>query len=134
MKILVAYDGSQPSRRALQWATQIQGRPDVTIIGVIQTLAGSEKIADAIDPGVDLADHHRQLKEAAETLAAAGITAQITEAAGNPAEEIITTADAGDYDLIIVGATGAHLVRRFLVGTVADRVVRHSTRPVLVVR
>jgi nucleotide-binding universal stress UspA family protein len=67
MKILVAYDGSQPSRRALHWATQIQGRPDVTIIGVIQTLAGSEKIADAIDPVVDLADHHRQLKEAAET-------------------------------------------------------------------
>lgn len=134
MKILVAYDGSQPARRALDWATQIQGDPLVTIISVIQTLAGSEKIADAIDPVVDLADHHRQLNEAAEILAAAGITAETIEAAGNPAEEIITTADAGDYDLIIVGATGAHLVRRFLVGTVSDRVVRHSARPVLVVR
>jgi nucleotide-binding universal stress UspA family protein len=134
MKILVAYDGSQPARRALDWVTQIKGDPQVTIISVIQTLAGSEKIADAIDPVVDLADHHRQLQQAAEILATAGITAHTTEAAGNPAEEILTTADAGGYDLIILGATGAHLVRRFLVGSVSDRVVRHSKLPVLVIR
>ena len=53
----------------------------------------------------------------------------------NPAtEEIIDTAIEGEFDLIIIGIHGMSAMRRFLIGSVADRVVRHALVPVLVAR
>jgi nucleotide-binding universal stress UspA family protein len=43
-------------------------------------------------------------------------------------------ADAGSFDLIVVGSRGKSAAARFLMGSVSERVVRHASRPVLVVR
>jgi len=53
---------------------------------------------------------------------------------GRPAEEIIDYAEKNNIDLIVMGTLGLTGVKRFLIGSVAENVVRHSKVPVLVVR
>ena len=60
------------------------------------------------------------------------MTRKITE--GYPAEEIIAIAKEGDMNLIVMGGIGVTGLERFLLGSVADKVVRSSNIPVLVVR
>src|SRR5579859_708505 len=132
VNILVAYDGSQQARRALDWAARFPRDSTVGVISVALSLEATAKILDAVDPtsGIDM--HRYQLEEAAAILGELGVTAEKLLRVGNPAEEIINTAEEGEFDLIIVGIKGMSAVKRFLIGSVADRVVRHATVPVLV--
>ncbi len=134
MKILVAYDGSELAGRALGWAVQLAQDSTVTVISIAPTLEASPRMADAVDPSSDIPEHRRQLDQAVDILNQAGVRAETILTAGNPAEEIINAAAEGGFDLILVGIRGRSAVRRFLIGSVADRVVRHATVPVLVVR
>jgi len=137
MRILVAYDGSAAGRHALDWAARLakeNAGSSVGVIGVAATLEAAPLIADAVDPGSSVEIHRRDLADAASTLEAAGVRADTTLTVGNPAEEIIAAGDEGDYDLIVMGSTGAGRAVRFLIGSVSDRVVRHANRPVMVVR
>jgi len=135
VKVLVAYDGSEQARRALDWAAHMtRNSSTVGVIGVAPALAASPKIADAVDPSSDVTAHRRQLDEAAAILAASGVEAETLLKIGNPAEEIITAAQDGGFDVILVGIRGMGAVERFLIGSVADRLVRYATVPVLVVR
>ena len=53
---------------------------------------------------------------------------------GNPANEIVDFAEKNDIDLIVMGTLGRTGIQRFLLGSVAENVVRHSKKSVLVVR
>ena len=137
MKILVALDGSKAGRHALDWAARLardEAGSRVTVIGVAASLEAAPPISDAVDPSSRLDKHRGELADAAGTLAAAGIESDTLLKVGNPAEEIITAGDDGEFDLIVIGRTGAHGAIRFLMGSVSDRVVRHANRPVMVVR
>lgn len=133
MKILVGYDGSEPARRALDWAARMFRDSAITVISVAPALEASPKIADAVDPTSNVNLHRGELNEAAALLEEEGIAAETMLKVGNPAEEIIVAAADGGFDLILVGSRGLGAVKRFLIGSVADRVVRHATVPVLVV-
>jgi nucleotide-binding universal stress UspA family protein len=54
--------------------------------------------------------------------------------AGDPADEILLVAKKYDSDIILVGYKGYGKEGRFLLGSVTDKVVRHASRSVLVVR
>ncbi len=133
LKILIAYDGSPQSQRALDWAMRLDDAV-ATVIGVVPTLAGSERIADAVDPTVKVDAFRADLQEAAGRLTAAGVTAEPLEKAGNPAQVIIETAEEGGFDLIVIGTRGRHAIERFLFGSTAERVAWHASTPVLLVR
>jgi nucleotide-binding universal stress UspA family protein len=51
---------------------------------------------------------------------------------GSPAEEIARRAERGDIDMVVVGSRGKGAAARLLLGSVADRLVRVSPKPVLV--
>jgi hypothetical protein len=53
---------------------------------------------------------------------------------GHPVEEIIKRAEDLEADLIVVGTHGRAGFKRAMIGSVAERIVRHATCPVLVVR
>jgi nucleotide-binding universal stress UspA family protein len=53
---------------------------------------------------------------------------------GNPAEEILRTAQDCDCDLIIMGTHGRTGVRRLLMGSVAEHILRRAACPVLTVK
>jgi nucleotide-binding universal stress UspA family protein len=137
MRILVAYDGSDTGRRTLEWAARVaRAEPgsSVRVIAVAASLEASPPMADSVDPGSTMERHRRELAEAAASLTRAGLETDTLLRVGNPAEEIIGAGDEGDFDLIVVGGTGAGGAIRFLMGSVSERVARHATRPVLVVR
>jgi nucleotide-binding universal stress UspA family protein len=137
MRILVAYDGSPASRRALDWAARLareNADSRVQVIGVAATLEATAPIPDAVDPASNVEKREQDLAEAASTLEAAGVRADTALKVGNPAEEIIQAGDEGNFDVIVLGSTGAGRAIRWLLGSVSDRVVRHANRPVMVVR
>jgi nucleotide-binding universal stress UspA family protein len=53
---------------------------------------------------------------------------------GNISEQILLAAEEGPADLIVIGACGLGAVARFFLGSIAERVARHATCPVLVAR
>jgi nucleotide-binding universal stress UspA family protein len=136
MRILCAYDGSETGRRALEWTVRLARDEEgstVSVIAVAASLEAAPHIPDAIDPTSSPERHQRSLAEAQAVLKEAGVQAETILKVGNPAEEIINAGEEGDFELIVVGRTGAGGAIRFLMGSVSDRVVRHGGRPVMVV-
>ena len=81
--ILVAYDGTDPARKALSEAIGFAKQCDATIsvVSVVPIHRGRVPI----DPWDNRAIHTAQLKEAREILAEAGISANVLEPVGDPA-------------------------------------------------
>lgn len=63
-----------------------------------------------------------------------GIRAEAHVAHGHVPQHILSEADRIDADLIVIASHPPNDLRAFLIGSNADRIVRHATRPVLVVR
>jgi nucleotide-binding universal stress UspA family protein len=73
------------------------------------------------------------LAKASGSLKKAGIAAETAIVHGIPADEILDYATKNGVDLIIMSTHGRSGVSRWAFGSVADRVLRHSTAPVLIV-
>lgn len=135
MKVLLAYDTSNESKTAAKWAARLasgEAGSTIHVVGVVQTLEMSPGTRDAVDPTVHPEALERALEDATAQLKrdVPGASVRSSLLAGNPAEQII---DAGrDDDVIVMGKSGSHGMRRFLIGTVAERVARHSDTPVLI--
>ena len=53
---------------------------------------------------------------------------------GHPSKAILETAEKENFDLIIMGSHGPGGIKRFILGSVADRVCSHAPCPVFIVR
>jgi nucleotide-binding universal stress UspA family protein len=133
-KILLAYDGSASARRALDYRYRAAADDSVTVISVAPKLIEGPSTAEYTDPSSPPDEHRRQLDEALTVLAEAGVKAESVLVIGNPAAEILDLAEATEVDLIVIGRSGKTGIKRFLMGTVSDRVVEHARCDVLVVR
>ena len=145
-KILIATDGSRHSRRAAEAAIEMAGLYGSTITALYVIDIGREyaplgdlvsKEADSMIAGIrgNLKQQGEEAtKEVAKMAEKAGIVAERRIVEGYPAEEIIRLAGEVKAGLIVMGGIGATGLNRFLLGSVADRVVRSSAIPVLVVR
>lgn len=132
--VLFAYDGSEPARRALEYASRLAPDDDVAVISVAPALIEAPHTEEYTDPRHDPAQAKRDLEEARGVLATRGAKVECILATGNPAVEIIKAAEERDARLIVVGSRGQHAFERFLVGSIAERLVRHAPCDVLVVR
>jgi nucleotide-binding universal stress UspA family protein len=74
------------------------------------------------------------LSAAAAALTGAGIRVETEVQVGRPAAVILDVATSSGADMIAMATHGRSGIRRFLMGSVADRVVRHAHTPVLLVR
>lgn len=122
MRILLCTDGSEHGQAALRFGSLIaraSSRP-ATILGVLE------------DPN-ERALLDRALAQGQEWLAGAPAP-ELKVRKGHPAEEILKEAEAGSYDLVVLGARGRRGITRFLMGSTAERIARHSELPVLIVR
>jgi nucleotide-binding universal stress UspA family protein len=79
-------------------------------------------------------DARRRLAALLGRARAAGTRAQARLAEGGPVDEILKIDRRWRPDLIVIGTHGRGAVRRFLMGSVAEHVVRRASRPVLTVR
>jgi nucleotide-binding universal stress UspA family protein len=130
--ILVAFDGGEPARKALDTGIELTKRfgGSLGVVSVIPYHPGRSPI----DPWDDPAVHDAQLAEAREIVARQGVTAEILEPAGDPAQAIERVAEAGGYDTIVVGSRGLGSMARLLQGSVSEHVATHATATVIVAR
>ena len=136
--MLLGYDGSEPSKKALDVAIKFakQLGAKLYILYVINVDVTTElfgeyrgKIAE------ELMDKAKKLvNEAVEKAKSEGVDAEGLVEAGVPAEKIVEVAKNKNADLIVVGAHGYGGVKKLLIGSVSEKVIRLSVRPVLVVK
>lgn len=131
-KILVAYDGSEPARRALELAGDLAQRFEAAlgVVSVVPVHPGRIPV----DPWDDRPVHAAQLAEAREFLATRGIEAQLHEPAGETAPTIEYIAEQFDYDTIVVGSRKLGVLGRTLQGSVSEHVATHADKTVVVAR
>ena len=138
--IVIATDGSDSVRRAIHVAVDIAARFDAEVHAVYVVDSGEvestpDEVRDDLREALD--DHGEEALD--EVVDAAtdrdpdlDITAEVRE--GRPAGEISEYARAVDADVVAMGTRGRHGENRFLIGSVAERVVRTCPVPVLTVR
>ncbi|WP_394743255.1 universal stress protein [Natronococcus roseus] len=143
--ILVPTDGSDTAEYAVEHAIELAEKygADVHALYVVDTSAidvslGTEQV-DRIQQGKfgDMPELEQRANEATGVVAAKAEAHDIdvTEAvvAGQPHKQISNYAADNDVDLIVMGSAGRSGVRRALLGSVAERTLRSTTVPVLVV-
>lgn len=131
-KILLAYDGGDPARRALAQTIELATRLEceVGVISVVPVRSGRAPI----DPWDDRTVHAEELLEARRALREAGIEAEMLEPGGDVARTIERVADERGYDTIVVGTRGARGLARTLQRSVSKHVASHAHVTVVVAR
>jgi nucleotide-binding universal stress UspA family protein len=131
-KILLAYDGGEPAKRALDQTIELARKfgASVGVISVVPVHPGRAPI----DPWDDRTVHAEELLEARTLLREAGIEAELFEPGGDPAKLIERVADERGYDTIVVGSRGLNALTKMLQGSVSDHVATHAHATVVVAR
>ena len=104
-----------------------QLQPDTAIVPE----AGAAPIS-VKDYAVSKAEEH--LNDLAQRLGKDGVSAQTFIRVGNPVDEITTFVKDNGVDLVVMGTHGRTGLQHLLLGSVAERVVRSSSAPVLTIR
>lgn len=140
MKILLAIDGSSYTKKMLAYLTThddlFSPRNDYTVFTVQQAFPPRARAA----VGKEVVEtYHREEAEkiiapVSKFLARHGIEAKSTWKVGLVGETIASFADAGKYDLIIMGSHGYGVIGNLVMGSVATQVLARGKVPVLLVR
>ena len=142
MKLLVPTDGSKPALHAVKYAAgllrQIRSASGaITLISVHDDL-GSRRRKSSVGSS-ELADYLRrqsekELQPARKLLDSLGVKHDIVIRTGHVAREIIDCANAGKFDLIVMGSKGRSAIADLLIGSVAQRVLATAKQPVVLVK
>ncbi len=151
-KILMATDGSSEAELATRTAVDMAQMSDseLHVVYVADDYSSPLLYPEATDPeGLELPDPvleqdlDRRLEERGRELldaevervrSAGGTVAQAHLMRGEVAREIVDLAEDVEAGLIVMGSRGRGGIRRALMGSVSDSVMRHAHCPVLVVR
>jgi nucleotide-binding universal stress UspA family protein len=140
-RILCAIDFSEPAREALHYSSDLARLFDaeLTLYHVYHIPGYGMPEGSFVLPGPDtmaamFAKIDEQLEDWKRQATERGAPrVEVATAQGSPWHEIVERARA-DYQLVVVGTHGHSGLRHMLIGSVADRVVRHAPCPVLTVR
>ena len=137
--IVVGTDGSETADEAVRQAAQLARLlgARVHLVCVYETPAGADR--DDERGGDDWARGTRDavdatLARSAAVFAAAGVEVDLYPQRGDPADSILDVAEERDADLIIVGNRGRTGAKRFLLGSVPNRISHHAPCAVLIIR
>ncbi len=144
-KLLIAYDGSEASEKAIDTALKCCNAEDeIIILTIIPASLAESTFTNMLLPTIDLSTvvqsgnfkekAMENISKVAKEIENKVSKVDIVVEAGDPADEILMTAKRLDSDIIIIGYKGYGKEGRFLLGSVTDKVVRHASRSVLVVR
>jgi len=137
-RVAVGLDGSENSERALAVASDVADRWDgalrlIQILEVPPIPFVPEGVVQPLAPDYDLEELTDLLDEAAEHTGVS-VDYEVEARAGERvAEELLDAAGEWEADLLVVGTRGRGGAARMLLGSVADKVIRGSSGPVLVV-
>lgn len=136
-KIVVAYDGSSESERALNWAIDLAGklRSDVVVVSVVKPPEFSPTISEIEEFYEDGEKYFRPLlNKVAEKVNSLSISLRTEILRGHPAESIVRYAFDRRADLVVMGTRGTGGFKSLIIGSVAQKVVAYSKVPVVVIK
>ena len=141
--IVVGTDGSETADEAVRQAVDLAKSvgAKVQLVSAYEPVSGQrireekqqapDDVQWSINPREDV---DGTLAEAAEVAEAAGVTVERFARQGDPADAILDVAEETKSDLIIVGNKGMTGARRFLLGSVPNKVSHHAPCSVLSIR
>jgi nucleotide-binding universal stress UspA family protein len=132
-RVLIAYDGSEPARRALERVARYMAGASVAIVTVAEPIYHDPRYTGYADRDEEKRQRDA-LTEAQAVLAKSGIEAETNAPVGRAADEIIRTANEADADLVVLGARGLSALKRVVLGSVSTEVLHEAPCDVLVVK
>jgi len=141
LKVLIAVDGSEPSRRALQAAARL-ARDSPGLQAILVNVREGPAYYGAL-PGLDFDSVDEAQRERQDALLEAAVAQALADGIEAPAkhprcgiaaQEIVRAAAEQQVDQIVMGTRGMGALGGLLLGSVAQRVVHLAEVPVLLVR
>jgi nucleotide-binding universal stress UspA family protein len=131
-KILVPLDGSETSEVSLPYAEELSGRLGATLT-----------LLYVLEPGDDSYHHMHQfymekmtetVTQNAQVFSKQPVQVKAVTLKGNPADKIVEYANKENIGLIVMSTHGRSGVKHFTLGSVAEKVVRTTKKPVALIR
>ena len=139
-RILIPTDGSDPAKFAVKMAlglaeTHGATLPVLFIVDQPTSISGMGKGFSGLDDLLDALEEkgHQTTETIVEQARERDIETTAAVRRGNPHDDVLTYANDHDIDVIVMGTHGRTGVKRALLGSVTEDVVRHSEIPVLTV-
>jgi nucleotide-binding universal stress UspA family protein len=141
--MVVGTDGSDTANEAVRQATDLAGRlgSKVHIVSAYEPVPESRLREEREQVPGDLQwminpreDVSATLEQAAEALREGGVEVETHAREGDPADAILDVAEEQGADLIVVGNKGMTGAKRFLLGSVPNKVSHHAPCSVMIIR
>ena len=141
--IVVGTDGSDTATEAVRQAVELAQavKAKVELVSAYEPVPEArlrserreapEDVQWAINPKEDV---EATLSDAAEIARGAGVEVEMFPRRGDPADAILDVAEESGADLIIVGNKGMTGAKRFLLGSVPNKVSHHAPCSVMIIR
>lgn len=136
-KILVCFDGSEWSKKALNEAIKIAQKfgSQIMVLSIVPKVCFLEIGVDcATIEGIFKSEVEGNLKRAEEILNEKGVRGETIILEGNPADVIVDYAKDNGFDLIVMGSKGKDATERTLFGSVTQKVAANAAQSVLIIR
>jgi nucleotide-binding universal stress UspA family protein len=142
-RIVVGTDGSETATQAVREATELAKNTGASldIVSAYDPVPAARLREERLEAPADIEhtvnpseDVDATLAEAAKDAEAAGVTVRTFARQGEPADAILDVAEEEKADLIVVGNKGMTGAKRFLLGSVPNKVSHHAPSSVLIVR
>jgi nucleotide-binding universal stress UspA family protein len=142
-KVLCPTDFSEPADSALQVAREMAHAMQAklillnVVVPVAVPVAVEIPVGAAVTPETTLRRYREQAEEMVgamvETLRPTGLDVQGIVVEGDPADAIVAASEREEVDLVVIATHGRTGWRRLVFGSVAEKVIRHATCPVLTI-
>src|SRR5829696_3689971 len=142
-RIVVGTDGSETAKQAVREAAQLakQTGASLDVVSAFDPVPASRLREERLEAPSDIEhavnpqeDVNAILSEASEDVADTGVEIRTFARQGEPADAILDVAEEQGADLIIVGNKGMTGAKRFLLGSVPNKVSHHAPCSVPIVR
>ena len=125
-RVLVPLDGSQAAEAVLPFVELLAGRASAEVHLLTVVPAAEEATATS--------DAFRYLESLTDRLRGRSLSCEFAITAGEPGDTILSEADAKAVDIIAMSTHGRSGLARWILGSVADKVVHRTDKPLLLVR
>ena len=145
MKVLVAVDKNPETFTGLEFTCHLLEGQNAVVDAIHVKPDLADIVAEGYAPFLskgglegeiegDVKEVKRQFDDACQSCLSARIPCRLVIEEGDPAEEILNTAESEKYDMIVLGSHEQSYLRGFLLGAVHAKILHNAEQPVLIVR
>lgn len=138
-KILVAFDGSEESTKAFEFALKLLDEfkskdKELVLLSVAQPPEPADivEVKAVIDSATEY--YKREFEKILKLSEVHNVQVKTDIAVGHPADQIVRYASENSFDMIIMGQRGMSKIERWLLGSISRRVATYAQCPVVIVK